>query len=124
MWKTTQALKARNTRLSAMRYIEESSSSDAELDFARRPSHSDEEKPVDVASVAASIVDVIIGEKKDAGTKKRKVAGASRLLVANKDILVAKGRKNLTRTGMPSPYMLPLAMTICASRVKRFSNFP
>jgi hypothetical protein len=124
MWKTTQALKARNARLSAMRYIEESESSDAELDFDKNAAQSGVEKIVDGALTAASTVDVIIDGKKDPGSKKRKVARANRLAVANKDMLVAKEKRECDEDWDAESIYAPSSDDDMAIETQKILKFP
>ena len=124
MWKTTQALKTRDSRLSALRYMEESSSSDAELDFEKTATRSDVKKPVNDASTAASIVDVIIDQKRDEGSKRQKMAGASRLLVANKDTLTAKKKKESDEDWEAESIYVPSSDDDMAIETQKILKFP
>ena len=94
MWKTARALKARNERLSMMRYMDDSDSGDFESDGDKMAAISEREKSIIEASAMASSVEAIIEGKRNEVPTPPGVTGSSRLLIAKKSKRAAREQKD------------------------------
>ena len=123
MWKTARALKARNERLSMMRYMDDSDSGDFESDGDKMSAISEREKSIIETSAMASSVEAIIEGKRNEVPTPPGVTGSSRLLIAKKSKRAAREQKDSDHDWDEESIYAPSSDDDMTIETQRYSSF-